>query len=1468
MSFSTLSIRRPVLVTVLSLGIILIGAFGASNLGIREYPNVDSPIITVRTTYTGANAAVVETEVTEIIEASVNSASGIKSLTSTSSDGRSSIRAEFEVGTDLEAAANDIRDRVSRVQRKLPDGADAPVVYKSDSDSDPILIASLLSDTRDAMELSELATNVVKERLQTIPGVSEVNLWGAKTPVVRLWLDPLRMKAMGVTASDVSSALSVENEELPAGKIEGQTMDLSIRTLGRLNSPSDFNSIPVKIAADGSIVKLSDVAQVHYEPMDTRTGFKRNGKNVISVAVIAQPGSNHVAIADEFYKRVEALRRDLPSDIQILSGLDTSVNIRSSIQEVIETIFISFLLVIAVIFLFLREARTTLIPMVVIPVSIVGSFFVLYLFDFSINVLTLLAMVLAIGLVVDDAIVIVENIYQKIERNMSPKAAAVAGIREIFFAVIATSVVLMAVFVPMLALGGTTGLLFREFVAVMIGTVVISTFCALTLTPMLCSKILRVQNKGVLYNATEPFFEWLNEIYNKLLNAFLRVRGLIFVIIGALMVAAYFCFTNLSTEMAPQEDSNMFMVNISAPEGTGLGQTKKMSEAFVEEMTSLMDSTEYEEIQAGARSGGSSMIRVTLNRDKSKRRSQSEIARQVQILGANYPDLRVMVFEPQSISTSRGGLPVQFVLQAGEIEVLRELLPKFTAEAEKSPVFSVVNADLKFTKPELHVEINRDKAHDQGVSVDDIASTIALTMGDQTYGEFYKEGRQYDIIGAVPYQYRASPMHLDELSVRNGSGEMVSVSNFITYKEKSASPSLPRYNRFSAATISAGLMPGKTVGDGVEEMRRIAKTVIPDSLNIQTELTGTSKEYEESSSGLYVVFLFALACIFLVLAGQFESYRAPFVTFFTVPLAIAGAVISLYFFGQTLNIFSEIALILLLGLVTKNGILIVEFANQIAERTGCSRLAAAKKAARLRFRPILMTSLSTVLGALPLILTGTPSRIAMGVTIVCGLTFATFLTLFVVPAAYSFFASIPERSAKVDPDANADPNTGVKLASMLLPMIFAGVLLLPQTSNAAVLSPEEAVQTAIEKNASALIYEENVKSAEANVKSSRKGLLPTVDLSLSRYYSYGDAYSKTQAGVTSDIDGDLGHSDAFQIAVNYAVFDGFNDIASYKASKAQVESSKAALRAARESLAANVLTAYFSAVNAKSALVLADSNLSVSRERCELARNKYEAGSMTRLDFLSAQMDFSSDSSKYLSLESSLSSAIRTLDEFLGGGVIHSGNDLPDSIAVERKPFWTSEEGLARAKERALENNADLAAAKAQMNYAQVNRQGSNSNLYPKLNLHGSWNATASESDKSNPEKANSQYFKVGAALTWNLFNGLADNAASESAKIAERSAELQVENVRLNVETLVSNAVEAHLRSLDALQVAEGNAELAAEMLKLGEERLKAGSITNFEFRETQSQWRSAREALLSARIATRTAEIQVKLLTGDILK
>ena len=1007
MGLAETSVRRPVLMTVLGIGVVLLGVLGYTKLAVREYPNVDSPIITVTTSYVGANAAVVVSEVTEILEESINSASGIKSLVSTSTDGRSRITVEFEVGFDLETAANDIRDRVARVQRRLPDGADAPTVSKADSDSEPILMVSVMSESRDDMELSEIARNRIKERLQTIDGVSEVAIWGEKRPVMRIWLDPVRMAALGVVAADVKSAIERENLELPSGKIEGETTDLSVRALGRLDGPEGFRRIALRTAADGTVVRLGDVADVRFEPKDPRKGWKRNGRNTITMAVLPQPGANHIKIANVFYKRIEELRRDLPSDVEIVLGMDASKSIRASIREVIETILIAFLLVVAVIFLFLRDWRTTLIPIVVVPVAVVGSLFVLYLCGFSINVLTLLGMVLAIGLVVDDAIVIVENIHHRIEHDMAPREAAVAGTNEIFFAVVATSVALMAVFLPLLTLGGVTGLLFREFDAVMIGTVFISTLIALSLSPMLCSRFLRKHRKSPFYLRTEPFFARLNALYASALDAALKRRALVFPLLAALLGLSVFLAKTIPQEMAPMEDRGRFMANLRLPEGTGVSRTRALAEEFAGAVAAMMDSSEYVEVQSGiwGSSANSAMVRVNLVDDAEKRRPQAVLAAKAQALASRWPDVRAMVFEPQTLSAARGGLPVQFVLQAPDVETLRELVPVFSEEARRSPLFTVVNSDLVFTKPELHLRILRDKAREAGVTIRNIADAAELSLGDVTYADYYADGHQYDVVGGVGLQYREDPASLGALSVRSASGEMLSLENFVEFEERSASPSIPRYDRFGAATISAGLAPGRTVGEGIAEMRRIAERVLRDYPSVGTALAGSSKEFEESSSDLFSVFFIAVAFIFLVLAGQFESFRAPFVTLLTVPLALAGALASLKLFGATLNVFSEIALVLLVGIVAKNGILIVEFANQIKEKSGCSPLEAAREAAKRRFRPILMTSLSTILGAVPLVLIGSASRFAMGVSLVGGLGFATFLTLFVVPAAYSYIAS-------------------------------------------------------------------------------------------------------------------------------------------------------------------------------------------------------------------------------------------------------------------------------------------------------------------------------------------------------------------------------------------------------------------------------------------------------------------------------
>lgn len=1454
MSLAQVSVRRPVLMTVLAIGVVLLGFFGLSNLGIREYPSVDSPVITVMTSYSGANAAVVEAEVTEVLEEAINSASGIKTLTSASRDGRSTIKVEFEVGFDMETAANDVRDRVSRVQRRLPTSADAPTISKSDADAQPILMLSLLSDKRDAMEISEIARNQIKERLQTIEGVSEVAIWGEKRPVIRLWLDPIKMQSLSVTASDILAALAKENQELPAGKIEGEYVDLSIRTLGRLQKPADFAQIAVK-KTEAGVIRLADIAEIHYEPKDPRTGWKRNGKNVVTIALIPQPGSNHIEIADAYYKRLEEIKRDLPEDVQIIRGMDATKNIRASVKEVLGTLFIAFLLVVLVIFSFLRQLRTTFIPIVVIPVALIGSFFVLYMFGFSINVLTLLAMVLAIGLVVDDAIVIVENIYYKIERKVPPKEAAVAGTNEIFFAVIATSVVLMAVFVPMLSLGGMTGLLFREFVAVMIGTVFISTVIALTLSPMLCSKFLRAQKEGRLFLITEPFFKKLNAIYARMLDVFLKVRVLMFPLLIVLLGLAFLLFKVLPTEMAPIEDRGFFMARLTLPEGLGVAKTRAITEEIVADLTSRFDPSDYEEIMAGA-NANSSMIRVVLNENPDERRPQSELAFKAQAMGAEYPDVRLMVIEPQGLSSQRGGMPVDFVLQAPSIEMLRQLVPLFLEEAQKDPAFSVVNSDLKFTKPELHIDILREKARESGVYVEDIASAVELALGDQKYGDFYMNGRQYDIVGAVGLQYRNSPDLIRTLSVKNNNGDILSLDNFITLSEKAAAPSLPRYNRFSSATISAGLVKGKTVGDGVDAMRAISARILKDYPNVSTDLAGTSKEYEESSSGLLLTFLLALAFVFLVLAGQFESFRSPFIILFTVPLALVGALSALYFVGITMNIFSEIALILLIGLVTKNGILIVEFANQIAESTGCSRLEAARQAAERRFRPILMTSSSTVLGSVPLIMTGTPSRVSMGVAIVGGLTFATLMSLFVVPAAYSFFAGRIDKK----------PLDLFKINSFLIPIMAAGLLFMapPVYANSpSLLMPQDAVQIALSKNHDVLIAEEVLKSARQSSSWGANGLLPTLDLTASRNYTYGDQSSLTQAGVSSEINGDLSVQDRLALTLNYRLFEGFGSWNSYRLSQAQKEQKEIELENQKNTIAKTVLDAYYRSVLAKEAHRVAEENLKFSEKRRELVREKQQAGAATRLDFLSSQMDLATDSAAVQIALMDFNSTWRQLDAALGGLALQNYY-LLDSLDVNLQPSWKTEAGIEEVYHKSLEKNKDIRIALMEQKEAELRRSSTNASFYPKIDLTGSWNLAGSEADIANPAEARSNNFQVGAYLRWNIFNGLSDNVAIQNAKIQERTATLKLEQIRLTLKTKAADAVDKHLRALQSLELAKSNLLLSSEIIKLAEEQLRVGGITSFEFRENQNRWNQTYKAVLLAKIEAQIAENEILLLMG----
>lgn len=1009
MSLSSTSIRRPVLAIVMSIVIVVFGVIGYTYLGVREFPSVDPPVITVSTNYVGANADVIESQITEPLEESINGIAGIKSLTSVSRDGRSTITVEFDIDVDLEAATNDVRDRVSQALRFLPPDVDIPIVAKADADATPIVFLGIQSNTRNLLQLSEMANNVFKERMQTIPGVSSVQIWGEKKYSMRLWLDPNKLAAFSLSAVDVRNALNRENIELPSGRIEGDNTELSIRTVGRLSTEEEFNDLIIKEDA-GGIVRLRDLGYAELGAENERSILKWNGIPMVGVVLIAQAGANNIAIADEFYKRLEILKKTLPADISTIIGFDVTTFIRESITEVEQTIIVAFALVVLIIFLFLRDWRSTIIPVIAIPISLIGAFFVMYIADFTINVLTLLGIVLAIGIVVDDAIIVLENIYVKIENKMEPIEAAKKGASEIFFAVVSTTVALASVFMPVIFLQGLTGRLFREFGIVIAGSVIISAFVALTLTPMLSSRILKHrETHNWFYNITEPFFVKLNAVYKHHLTSFMQHRWLTLPGIGVTLILIWILFANIPSELAPIEDRSRLNVNAVAQEGA----TFEYMDHYMDQLIQIMKDniTEAEGIFSvtspgfGASSSvNSGFAGAILVEPDKRKRTQMQIADDITPVVNKLTGARTFVTQQQTIGGRRGGLPVQFVIQAPNFDKLEEYLPKFLDETRNYPIFTVVDANLKFNKPELKLSIDRQKARALGVSTADIAQTIQAAFSGQRFGFFIKDGKQYQVIGQFSRENRDAPIDLKSTYVKNNKGELIQLDNVVFTEEQSAPPQLYRFNRYVSATVSAGLAPGKTLGEGIETMYEIADKVLDESF--ATSLDGPSKDFQESSSSLLFAFILALGLIYLVLAAQFESFRDPFIILFTVPLALAGALISLWYFDQTMNIFSEIGIIMLIGLVTKNGILIVEFANQ-RKAAGIEKTEAVISAAISRLRPILMTSLSTILGILPIALAlgaGSESRVSMGIAVVGGLIFSTFLTLFIVPAMYSYLS--------------------------------------------------------------------------------------------------------------------------------------------------------------------------------------------------------------------------------------------------------------------------------------------------------------------------------------------------------------------------------------------------------------------------------------------------------------------------------
>lgn len=1019
MNISELSLKRPVLATVMNLMLILFGVVGYNFLAVRDYPAIDPPIITVQTSYTGANPDLVASQITEPLEKNINGIPGIRTITSTSSLGSSYITVEFNLGIDLEAAASDVRDKVGQAQRQLPLDIDAPpVVTKSDANADFILILAVQSRTKSLMELSDYAENVLQQQLQTIDQVSAVYVFGDKTFAMRIWLDQDKMNAYGIAFNDISTAMSSENVELPPGKIYGNNTELTIKTLGRLTTEKDFRDVILREDSSG-IVRLSDVARVELGPQSPEQSWKYNGVNAVGLAIIPQPGANNIAIADEFNRRLEEIKKANKSDLVFNVLIDNTKTIRQSLAEVKETLIIAFALVVLVIFFFFRNWLIALRPLIDIPISLIATFFIMYVAGFTINILTLLGIVLATGLVVDDGIVVTENIFRKLEQGLPIRKAALEGSKEIFFAVISTSLTLAVVFMPVVFLQGFVGRLFREFGVVLAAAVLISSFVSLTITPVLNVYLTTSKSgHGWFYNKTEPFFTGMENGYRRMLQAFMKVPRMAYVIIGLCAVMIGWIMKNMQSEIAPLEDRSSVRFQVTLPEGASYSYTQRVTDQIANYLLDSVPERDFVFARTPAGSGtNTAQPRIGLIDPMERHRSQNQIAADLQKKVARFNDARVFAIQEQTIavgSSSKTSLPVQFVIENQDLDKMKQIMPAFLEACRKDKTFSNVDVNLKFNKPELQITVDRMKIKDLGLSTNEVISAMQAAFSGGRLAYFLMNGFQYYVIAQLERKQRNDPTDISKVYVRNKNGDPIPLSAVVHIEQNSSPSTLYHFNRYKSATVSAALAEGKTIGDGIKAMQAIADKMLDASY--QTALSGPSRDYAESSSNIVFAFVLALVLIYLVLAAQFESFVDPFVIMLTVPLALAGALLSLYVFHQTLNIFSEIGMIMLIGLVTKNGILIVEFTNQKREQ-GMGKKAAVIEAATQRLRPILMTSLATSLGALPIAMSlgaAATSRIPLGIVVVGGILFSLILTLFVIPAMYTLISG--RRAAGRRPD--------------------------------------------------------------------------------------------------------------------------------------------------------------------------------------------------------------------------------------------------------------------------------------------------------------------------------------------------------------------------------------------------------------------------------------------------------------------
>jgi multidrug efflux pump len=1028
-AISQMSISRPVLAGVMSVLLILFGIVGYTFLGTREYPVTDSPIVTVTTVYPGASADIIASQVTKPLEEAIAEANGIRAMSSVSREQVSIITVEFNLNADLEAAANDVRDKVSKSRQQLPTDIEPTIVEKS-GPPDILVFLTVQSDTKSLEDITDFVNINIKERLQSIPGVRLVDSYAGRKRAMRLRMDPVKLAAYRLTPTDVQTALQKENVDLPSGRIEGQNTEVTLRTQGRLVTEEDFNNMIVS-QKDGAIVRFRDIGTAIMSSQNERTAMiVAEGKKAqygVGTGVQPQRGANSLAIVEEFKKRFEDIKKTAPKEYNIALGKDFTVPVRNSLSEVEETLLLAFGLVTLIIFIFLRDWRSTLIPLVAIPVSIISAFFIMYLGDFSINVLTLLGMVLAIGLVVDDAIVVLENIYSKVEEGMKPLEAARKGSNEIYFAVISTTVTLAAVFLPILFLGGITGRLFKEFAIVVAGSVLISAFVALTLSPMMSAYLLKPgATHGWLYRKTEPFFVKLNNGYEQSLKAFMRYRWAGILLLLLSFGLAYWLMPKLPSELAPLEDRSMVGLAVIAPEGTSyesMESTMKEISAYVaDSIPDLNNNVTYSGIAAAVGTlaqpvnGGFQWVFLEDPKKRKSKMTQQQIFGKLVVASQRFRDVMLIPIQIPTIGGFSTSQPVEYVVQAPDLESLIKVMPELTGAVYTSPKLVFPNPDFKVNRPEISITIDRQRAAQLGISTQEIGRTLQLALSGRRYGYFIHNDRQYEVIGQLDRRERSTPENLRSLFLKSASNEMVSLDNLVSMKEGISPPAIYRYNQAYSVTIGATPAPGVSLGEAIKELDGITAKVLPKGF--RTQLAGQSRDYAESSSSLIFAFIFAIILIYLVLAAQFESLIDPFIILLTVPMAVTGALLSLWFTGESINIFSQIGIIMLIGLITKNGILIVEFANH-RKKEGLKVRDAVVSAAVSRFRPILMTTLAMIFGTLPIALslgTSSGSRTSLGIVVVGGLIFAGILTLYVIPSVYSYL-SRPARKRADDEGA-------------------------------------------------------------------------------------------------------------------------------------------------------------------------------------------------------------------------------------------------------------------------------------------------------------------------------------------------------------------------------------------------------------------------------------------------------------------